>query len=154
LDAALKYHYGRGVEKNLDQALKLYEASASFENTTSMVNLSFIFMMDQTLLNLEKAFEYALRAAQLDNPTAMNNVGWSYHKGLGVSLDIHQAIFWYKRASNLNNAESMYSLGTIYEEGLVEGGLKVADTWYKKAAKLDHPKAKLKISNDQMKNTQ
>lgn len=146
LDAAIKYHYGRDVEKNLNQALKLYETSSTYENTTAMVNLSFIYMIDETVLDHKKAFEYALKAAFLGNSTAMNNVGWSYHKGLGVSLDIEQAVLWYERASSLNNAESMYSLGTIYEEGFLEGGLKVAETWYKKAAKLEHPKAKAKMS--------
>jgi TPR repeat protein len=111
-----------------------------------MVNISFIFLGEQTVLNHKKAYEYALKAAFLGNNFAMNNVGWCYHKGLGVSVDINQAFFWYERAASLNNAEAMHSLGTLYEEGLLEGGLKVAETWYKKAAKLDHDKAKIKIS--------
>lgn len=145
-DAAMQYHYGRDVEKNLDQALKLYEVSSAYQNTSAMVNISFIFLGEQTVLNHKKAYEYALKAAFLGNNFAMNNVGWCYHKGLGVSVDINQAFIWYERAASLNNAEAMHSLGTLYEEGLLEGGLKVAETWYKKAAKLNHDKAKIKIS--------
>ena len=64
--------------------------------------------------NYIKALDLALRAAELGNATAMNDVGFSYYNGKGVLKNPKVAFEWWEKAANLGNADAMSNLGLIY----------------------------------------
>ncbi len=50
-----------------------------------------------------KAFEYYKMAADLEEPTGMNNVGFFYENGMGVEQDYEKALEYYDMAAELGS---------------------------------------------------
>ncbi len=72
----------------------------------------------------EKAFTNYLKAAELEQPRAMFEVGIAYKNGIGVAPDNDKANFWFGKAAPVNQdvaesgkLSSILTLGKIYEEG-------------------------------------
>jgi TPR repeat protein len=66
--------------------------------------------------NQKRAFNYMLRAAQLGNLNAINNVGNSYRNGKGVEKDLARAIGLYKVASEKGNTIAIGNLANVYKQ--------------------------------------
>ncbi len=97
---------------------------------------------DGVTLNLEKAFEWYQKAANLGHAQAMSNLGVCYGFGKGVAQNDARAVQWYKKAAKSGRAQAMYNLGFRYGsgKGVAQNDAR-AVKWYKKAAKLGHAKA-------------
>jgi TPR repeat protein len=63
----------------------------------------------------KKANKLWLRAGELGNAMAYNNVGVSYERGEGVQRDTKKANHYYELAAIGGNVKAMYNLG-IFEE--------------------------------------
>lgn len=57
------------------------------------------------------------KAADLDLPVAMNNIGGCYHNGNGVKKDLKKALYWYQRAADRGFNEALRHIGMIYGTG-------------------------------------
>ena len=125
-----------GKSKNDPLQTMIYPA-INLEKLTPKQRVDLGYMLEQGDDLFEQ--DYALAAAAytsaaLDgNIVAMNNLGWLYHRGLGVEADLEKAKEYYRMAADAGNTTAMINLGNIGEES---GDYKLAYKWYKKAYSL------------------
>ena len=82
-----------------------------------------------------EVFRACEKAAQNDNPEAMNTLGNLYARGLGVGQDYKKAVYWWGRVLRDGNAEAMYHYGNAYAEVLgVRPDLWEARNWWDSSA--------------------
>jgi TPR repeat protein len=94
---------------------------------------------DGVMLNLEKAFEWYQKAANLGHARGMCNLGVCYDSGHGVAQSDALAAEWYEKAANLGHAHGMFNLGVCYGLGKgVAQNDKLAAQWYEEAARLEN----------------
>lgn len=92
-----------------------------------------------------KAFDIYLQIAKLDIKEAMVNVGRCYAEGIGINVDYHQMLKWYKNAGNKGNVRAQFILGEIYSQSSIYYNLEEARYWYKLAANQGHKMAQLNL---------
>jgi TonB family protein len=81
------------------------------------------------------AFSLFHEAAELGDPEAVNQVGWMYQNGLGVTRDYAEAMTWFRKAAQAGNGDGMNNIGWLYQAGWgVTQDYHEANEWYKKAA--------------------
>lgn len=82
----------------------------------------------------KKAFEYAKKSANQNNPSGLNLLGVAYQYGEGVEKDELQALMYYKQAANLGNTKAMMNIAKMYAVGsYVKQDTNQAIGWVKKA---------------------
>eukprot|EP01031_Cornospumella_fuschlensis_P028592 gene28592-34516_t len=113
------YAFGRGVEKNDENARMLYEAGVEMGDPASLYVLATWHYKGRGGLevNKQKAFELQLQAAQAKHPAAMFNVGAALLVGDGVGEDAPKAAEWFEKAARLGIAEASLNLAKMYMEG-------------------------------------
>ena len=89
--------------------------------------------------NYVAAMDCYMKAAELGDISALNEIGDFYYDGLGVEKDYCKAFQWYEKAAKRGNLNGIYSLGLAYYlgEGVQKNG-KAAFEWLKKATKRKH----------------
>ena len=98
----------------------------------------------------EKCFEGHMELAKKGYPLAECQVGYFYWKGIGVKIDLEQAVYWTKLSAEHGDWDAQYNLGEFYEKGIgVEQDMKKAMHWYQMAAAQgqDEALARLDLSN-------
>lgn len=84
--------------------------------------------------NQKKAFEYAQKSADKNNPSGLNLLGVMYQYGDGIEKDVLQALMYYKQAANLGNTKSMKNLSIAYATGdIIKKDYNEAEKWLLKA---------------------
>lgn len=68
--------------------------------------------------NLAEAFFWLKKAAELETPSAQNNIAVMYGKGEGVAQDDVQAFYWMKKAAENGLENSYYPLAIKYCNGV------------------------------------
>ena len=58
-----------------------------------------------------------IKAAEQGNATAQFILGLFYYKGRGVSIDMVEAVKWFRLAAEQEYSEAQFSLGVCYEKG-------------------------------------
>lgn len=100
-------------------------------------------------VDLEKSFDYFSRAAALDDSFGLTGVGEAYLFGRGVPVDAERGLDLIRQATGLGNDWAHTLMGRIYENGW--GGIAVspeaAFDWYRKAAEMGDPSAKLELAD-------
>ena len=130
----LYYQNGKGVQRDLDQAIFWYEKAAIKKDKNALYHLAMILIKQEPK-------DYALisrlleQAAALDHPNAQYNLAVMYHKGDGVEQSLSKAFFWYEKAADANLAIAQYNLGMIYFEGAIveKDEIKAKELWQKAA---------------------
>lgn len=114
------YYFGIECEKNDQEALYwILKAADELDNSDVYVFLSAIYKdsEDDSVKNEEKAFNYALKAAEMGDENAYNLLGTMYEMGCGVKQDFENAIKYYKLAAE-NGIEIAYlNIGAFYQFG-------------------------------------
>ncbi|GBC04393.1 hypothetical protein RclHR1_05660008 [Rhizophagus clarus] len=92
-------------------------------------------------INRQKAFELYQKAADLENPTGIFNLGYCYRNGIGTDIDKKKAFELYKKAVDLGNTNGIINLGSCYRDCYLDGigtdiDKKKAFELYQKAADL------------------
>ena len=90
---------------------------------------------------LQRDFVTALKEwkplAERGDATPQFQLGWLYHKGLGVTQDYKTAVRWYTRAAEQGYAYAQSALGRMYEKGQgVSQDYLRAYMWFSLAASL------------------
>jgi len=67
--------------------------------------------------NLQKAYEWYLKAAKQDDPIAQNNLGVFYEQGLVVKQNYDDAAKWYRESAEWGYRYAQYNLGMLYYAG-------------------------------------
>ena len=62
-----------------------------------------------------KAFEYYMKAANLNDPSGQNNVAKCYREGRGTLASDEMAFKYYVLAARQNHAGAQNDLGLLYE---------------------------------------
>ena len=114
------YYTGQGCEKNDREAVYwLQKAEKKLDDPGIYVTLAMIFRdsEDDSIWDPDKAFEYAQKAVDTGNETALNLMGTFYESGIGVEPDYKKAFEYYAKAAE-NGVEIAYlSMGAYYQGG-------------------------------------
>ncbi len=96
---ALCYEHGRGVAKNIDIAIELYERGAELGHAPSQHSYAcYLFRGDYLEKNNKKAFDLCMKSALQGYGLAMADVGRCYQFGTGVMGNMKTAVEWYEKA--------------------------------------------------------
>ena len=85
--------------------------------------------------NYVKAFELLMPIAEEGNAEAQCIIGSIYDLGLGIEINVLEAIKWYSKSAEQGYGVASNNLGTIYysgKEGIVRNRAKASE-WYQKA---------------------
>ena len=98
------YENGRGVTKDVDEAIKLYRKAADLGNPTAMVALGWLFENGKGVKRDQKeAGRLYRKAADLGEAQGMHNLAGLLAGGRGVKTDSEEAALWASRAIARNN---------------------------------------------------
>jgi TPR repeat protein len=124
-------------------------ALAPKENATAQYKIGFIFYNGLgPLIDFREALEWYHKAADQNQPDALNSIGSMYLQGHGVDVSHKQALMWFHKAAAQGSIDALYNIGTFYEKGIcVTKDKRKALEWYERAAKMDVRKAKDKIKS-------
>ena len=153
---------GNGVSKNPEKGVEWIQKAAGHNHPKAQYNLALMHQTGKWVApNLNKAFDLMFKAGRQGLPEAQAALGFMYEKGQGTSLDISEALYWYRRAATYgkvcessrahfkNNLlshrreqylygdrDAQYMLGRIYETGVdgVIPNIEEAVHWYEDAA--------------------
>lgn len=135
---------------NINNASKAEKKSNEFKNradsgdASAMHSIAYTYYIsrDGVDKDLQKAFEYYKKAAELGLAKSQNQIGAMYENGEGVERDLDEAVFWYKKASEQNFAIAQLNLGKFYQR---QKEIKQAFHWYKKAAENGNPEGQSRL---------
>ncbi|CAJ0845018.1 8587_t:CDS:2, partial [Entrophospora sp. SA101] len=144
------YHYGIGIQQDLNQVLQWYLKSAENGNTENgnggaqfMVGFCYHYVIGVEK-NYDKAFEWYLKSAEKENGNGQYSVGNCYHYGIGTKKNYNKAFQWY-----LMSAENMYSnvkiVLDIVMENKIGTDVNKATKWYQMASRHGHSNSNIEI---------
>ena len=85
----------------------------------------------------EQAMNYFVKALEAGSIKAMNEIGFMYQYGYGVTKNKSLAVKWYRQGAELGDADSMNSLADCLLKGIgTNKNIDAAIQWYRKAADL------------------
>jgi len=142
-ELANAYYTGKGVTKNIDEAIKWYGKVAAKGYVVAEHNLGVIYGVQEDYL---KAAKWYRKAAKKGNVRAQNNLADLYMKGLGFPIDKIEAIKWYGKAAEKGYKVAQYNLGVVYNygDGINKNYIE-AFNWYRKAAEQNHAEAQYNL---------
>lgn len=137
------------------------KAAQWFKKAADNGNINAAFIYGQLLMegkgvpmDKKEGFNYALRAAEKDQPVAMYYVGNCYMKGEGVVCNAAQAVKWYKESAAKGNPNAQFELANAYRLGNgIERSYDQALNWYAAAATRGKLNAFKKMIPDSLANT-
>jgi enhanced entry protein EnhC len=94
---------------------RLYEGAARQGVAEAVLPLAYYNAMDRDTAKQKQAFAVAKKEAQTGNPLAALLLGIMYERGIAVSPDQVEAVYWYQKAGN--NPVSDFVLGTYLSQG-------------------------------------
>lgn len=100
----LLYHDGEEVEANLDKSFYYFDLAAQQNHRDGLFSCALFYhkgLIDNEP-NFEKAFNYAKKAADLDDEKALHLVGSYYENGIFVEKNIEIAYEYYLRSYDLD----------------------------------------------------
>lgn len=105
------------ARENRNRLIKrLYQGAASQGVADAILPLAFYNAMDKDPVKQSQAFEVAKQEARAGNPMAAVLLGMMYERGIAVTADQVEAIYWYQQAQQ--NPVNQFVLGTYYSEGI------------------------------------
>lgn len=121
-------------EKNIDEAIAIYQQAISYSNINSIFKLARIYANQNEHV---KAFELYRSAKK--NSKCSYQLAIRYSKGIGCEQNIQKAIKYYKRSVKIGNASAAYELGELYK---ASGDKTKAIKWYLQASDIYYPTEK------------
>lgn len=143
----LYLHQGKGVKKDLDEAVFWYKKAALKHEKNALYHLAMI-LIKSNHNDYHQIFVLLEEAAKLDHPHAQYNLAVMYQKGDGVEIDMEKSIYWYEKAANASIPMAEYNLGMLYFEGkfIEKDEQKAKSLWESAAKKGYEPAVKLMFS--------
>lgn len=143
LALALCYHLGHGVAPDPQRYVEWVERAVDNGNIKAVYHWGKIHeegvpSIDRPI-DMTKAFECYLRAAQSGVSEAQRSVAWFYQTGTIIPRNVSEAYHWYVQASQRGDIYAMYTLAKRFEE---QNQRKEAVYWYEQAAQHGHRKSK------------
>jgi TPR repeat protein len=150
-DLAVMYDSGLGVEKDAAKALELFRKAAEAGYVPAYFRIALMHEQGKGGLKKDKyeATRWYLRAAELGDAGAQNNLGYRYQTGKGAEKNEARAVLWFQKAAAQKHPGGLFNLGVMYERGL--GGLRkdrrIARLLYRRAAARGFGPAKTALKN-------
>ena len=125
------------------ETISSLQAKAAAGDLSSLFSLALRYERgDGVPKNPQKAYEMALKGAELGHHSAQALVGRFFQNGFGVKQDYKIAGEWYKKAADQGSAMAEIGLASLLEKGLgVAKNEPLAASLYKRAAELGYPDA-------------
>ena len=109
----LYYNGGNGIEKNYEEALKLFKKASHKGLVAATTMIGFAYRDGKGVEKDDKqARKYFLIAAEKGDPDAQLEYGFILDK---VDYDIDEAMKWYKKSADQGNRVAQCNLGIIYD---------------------------------------
>ena len=100
---ALLYHFGLGVEKNINIAIFWYERSAANGASKAQNNLGhLLYEGKETKKNIPKAVHLFRLSSRQGSASAQLNLARAYSKGIGIKPDLLNGYIWMSMAEKSN----------------------------------------------------
>ncbi len=138
------YIEGDGLEKNINEGLRLLELSAAQGYSEAHFNLAQMYRMgvSDIPVDYKKAIQWYESAAKLKNPQATFNLAIMYQQGQGTEQNYTRALELYKQTADFGSGHAMHNIGLMYASGTgVTQDYTEAIYWFKKAVEAGAPKA-------------
>ena len=132
------YADGDGVQKDLAQAQRLYfrAGNAGIADAFAEGGELYFQQRQPDFVQAKSWFEQAVQGGSTDG---MEDLGWLYETGSGVTRDPAKALSLFNEAAMRGGAEGMYRLGVAYHDGLgVQKDPATACQWFVRAAMGGH----------------
>lgn len=135
---ATTYFKGKGINKDLEKALKYAQKIADAGSSSGMNVLGVIYQSgsDSVPKDIESAVKFYERAAEKGSYYAMKNLATMYKKGeVDGYKDLENYIKWLERAAEAGHRDAMCEMGDAYREGKadIKTDINRAMEWYEKA---------------------
>lgn len=142
------FYFGRGVEKDIEQAKMFYEAAARNGNVNAQYNLGEIYDKGRGGFKDDaRAYNYYLAAARQGHVQAQYGVGVLLAQGRGVLQDYGAAVDWLRLAADKGYVRAIFNLGNMYMHGQgVERNPQHSMTLYEHAAKQGYAEAQFNLA--------
>lgn len=138
-----EYFFGRGVERDVEEAAKWYAMSAERGYAVAQYNLGLMYETGHGVEKDEKkSMKYYRMAAEQGHAPAEYKLGLMYETGHGVDRSDYIAGNWYRKAAKQGNADANFRLGLNYEN---REAYPDALKWYFRAQELGHKEASRRI---------
>ena len=151
-----QYMYGQflqkgiGGKKDVPLAISWFESAAQHDLPDALFSLADIYLrgLEGYPQDLERAYGYYLRAAELEHPVSQYNVGVMLKDGQGAKKNLDEALKWLSKSGRGGYGKAYFYLGDLYARGK---GLKqdyaLAYQYFWLARKLgwDVPKIRLEV---------
>ncbi|MBU3908452.1 MAG: sel1 repeat family protein [Gammaproteobacteria bacterium] len=144
------HFFGRGVEENRSEAVRLWRVAALDDVAPAMFSLGLcLYAGEGTAVNHAEAVTWFRAAARKRVAGAMFLLGQCTTFGFGVTPDPAVGLAWYRRAAERGNREAEFELAEAYAAGRahLERDLEEAVRWWRAAARQGHARAQLKLGH-------
>ena len=122
LQLGFMYGTGQGLEKDEEQTLRWYLASANQGNRIAQYNMGNLYREGRGVpKDPVKAADWNRRSAEQGYSLAQTRMGYSLVNGHGVAKNEIQAVQWYEKAAEQKEPYALNNLGMMYIDG--RGGL-------------------------------
>ena len=115
----LKYFHGDGVDKNIEESIRLFRSAAEQNHAGAQFCLA-MFYLEGVGVPVDKktAVEWLMKSALKKEPLAAHQLALCYATGTGIEQNWNLAVKWHMEASDLGVAESDKDLGYLYLYGV------------------------------------
>ena len=140
------FHYGWGVEKNGEEALRWLSRSADAGNPEAQAELALMYHDGDVVgQDYGKAHELYLQSASSECLSGIIGLGNVLMMGEGVPKDVERAMSLFQKAAGMGSVECMTYLGVAYRDGvIVPRNIRLSCKYFKMAA--DHGDLKAHLS--------
>jgi TPR repeat protein len=112
------YRLGRGVPKDLDEAMDMLRRAASLGSSGAQFQVGDMYLRGQGVeQDLLEAARWYTRAAEQGHPVAQYSLGILYKLGGGVRKSSARSVKWLARSAAQGVPEAQYELGLSYASG-------------------------------------
>ena len=101
------YEDGRGVPRNVKEAVTWYKKAAGNGDEYSCYRLGEIYRSTEELKDDDKAFEWYKKAGEAEFSKAYFRLGECYATGTGTVKDVEKANYWFEKAASAGAFEAM-----------------------------------------------
>jgi TPR repeat protein len=135
------YRNGRGVIKDLSEAVRWYRKSAEQGSDNGQASLGSMYINGQGVTkDFSEGIRWYRKSAEQGNAESQYNLGNIYSNEYfsnvqGVTQDYYEAVKWYRKSADLGNSMAQNNLGIMYSNARgVTQDYYEAVKWYRKSA--------------------
>lgn len=108
------YEDGDGTEKDLEEAIKWYQAAAGRGDARAQFEIGWCYQSGEGVEEApEKAVQWYRLSADQGYAKAQYWLGWCYRYGIGVEADMVEAVKWYRLAADQGYGDALEDLADL-----------------------------------------